>query len=1223
MAAPPAVAMRLSTPDRELMADIEREMRPRFDAMVRAEFEARKRAQHAQPQATVQADAAAGAPAPSRPGAKRCDVCVGFAPEDAPVARRYAARLRAAGFSVRMDRGALAAAQRRPGGAVEAWGDEEGLKASDAGQGEASSTAEDVELEACRAFVFFLSRAFLAAPACDAALQRAHADRSIAKFPVFVEAPKNLDLSAEYRMMLTSVNWTVQGEGEAGADAACNTLVAGLRAHPALFESAASRAAPAPAAWTGAGADLERFLLALGLGALNHEHPYDAFVSYAHKDSELVFQYVEALEKAGLKLWVDRNLTVGRRWMEDIATAMKESKFFVAFLSPNYAASSNCDDELQFAHHQLRIAKLPVYLAPPAELAFRTDQEMILASIRERAQHTSVEETSGELLRRLQAAIEWERALTGMLESRRLVVDERGAPHGIPSLSDAILGAPPGCTFVINGRYTLRTAVLVQQDLRLEGASGDAEVVCEVDAGPSTSAAFVLGHGARCSVTLSNLRFSVGEALLKNLASQPPHSKFDIIRAWKGCKVEVESCRLQAPDKVEGISVEGPDTSATIRGCSIWTEGEGEGLSYSPGACGSVEGCTVHGKNMKAGQSCIDVVSSEVNVTNTSFAVEAWDSQYTVHPVAVVRIGGTATTLFKDNAISMALASPDTRTATDPYAWQKQPAAVGVRVCGSASATVADNKFTTVVTSTHEITKGGTNSHLQLGKFEGIRVEGCRHASVCGNEFTAAGNLIGVHFFLGSDFFLPSEHVDNDADLPVDKNSFSHCSTAILVNVDSKGSSARQAPLQLAVRRNTVQGGTTGVHVGARKDFEDSVKHEANPSVPALVSLHVEENAIEACSVGLSVSGSTGSALAIAVIFKNNTLENIKKHAINTEGDSRPLIEQNTIQDTAAAGTSTSTSTGVRIANGASPRVLRNRIAGPRVGVHVQGFKDIRNWKGKPWGTAVIPGGLVEANTIANCGEHGLLIEHHTTVLVRGNTVEGSGGDAVLVVHHVAPRRPLQLRQLLDLPAAPLLDRYNNGTIRSRRVYSGDAMAVMVRKEVATVEANDISRSGGPAVHIALGADAVVRGNKIHDQKEGVLIWRRGKGTVEGNEFSAIGNRPIVRHIPSEVRARSNACDGRPAGPSVVCCSGEVARWWCWQALCAPLTCGFSCCAQTFRNWGGDSTCYFLVCSCGVCAFTCRDPELGCLCQRFGDVCFDLQTSNCCGCRTGPGIAPH
>eukprot|EP00741_Cyanophora_paradoxa_P013110 tig00020675_g12663.t1 len=111
-----------------------------------------------------------------------------------------------------------------------------------------------------------------------------------------------------------------------------------------------------------------------------HENTWDCFVSYAHVDAAVVFRYCDLLQAAGIKIWVDRELKAGQRWMLKIAEAMERCKSFICFLSPAYLSSKNCDDEMLFAH-ELRIPKFPVWLVDWKSIALRADYRMMLSSV--------------------------------------------------------------------------------------------------------------------------------------------------------------------------------------------------------------------------------------------------------------------------------------------------------------------------------------------------------------------------------------------------------------------------------------------------------------------------------------------------------------------------------------------------------------------------------------------------------------------------------------------------------------------------------------------------------------------------------------------------------------------------------------------------------------------------------------------------------------------------
>eukprot|EP00741_Cyanophora_paradoxa_P011574 tig00020563_g11182.t1 len=218
----------------------------------------------------------------------RFDAYASFARGDAEQVMQYVRRLRAGGLSVCVPK------DRLPEGdaAKEPEGPQDGMARS-------------------RAFLCFLSARYLANADCDGEFRRAHDAFRGARFPVFIENPKSLSLPYDYTMMLTSVNWTVAADsGEAAAN--------GSGQEP----ETASAAAAAPSAGP-ASAPPSHPATGVAEASAGAERLHDAFVSYAHRDASAVMAYVAGLERAGISVWVDRELLAGRRWMEDIARAMQ------------------------------------------------------------------------------------------------------------------------------------------------------------------------------------------------------------------------------------------------------------------------------------------------------------------------------------------------------------------------------------------------------------------------------------------------------------------------------------------------------------------------------------------------------------------------------------------------------------------------------------------------------------------------------------------------------------------------------------------------------------------------------------------------------------------------------------------------------------------------------------------------------------------------------------
>lgn len=90
------------------------------------------------------------------------------------------------------------------------------------------------------------------------------------------------------------------------------------------------------------------------------QKPY-IFISYSHKDSDIVFEIIKRLQSSKYRVWYDEGIDSGTEWDENIASHIDDCGYFVAFISNNYLVSSNCKDELNYAR-DLEKPKLLVYL---------------------------------------------------------------------------------------------------------------------------------------------------------------------------------------------------------------------------------------------------------------------------------------------------------------------------------------------------------------------------------------------------------------------------------------------------------------------------------------------------------------------------------------------------------------------------------------------------------------------------------------------------------------------------------------------------------------------------------------------------------------------------------------------------------------------------------------------------------------------------------------------
>ena len=85
------------------------------------------------------------------------------------------------------------------------------------------------------------------------------------------------------------------------------------------------------------------------------------FVSYAHKDSDRVLPIIEKMQNKGYNIWFDAGIEVGTEWPEYIAEHLYGCTAFLSFLSPNYIASQNCRQEINFAI-ELKKQSLTIFL---------------------------------------------------------------------------------------------------------------------------------------------------------------------------------------------------------------------------------------------------------------------------------------------------------------------------------------------------------------------------------------------------------------------------------------------------------------------------------------------------------------------------------------------------------------------------------------------------------------------------------------------------------------------------------------------------------------------------------------------------------------------------------------------------------------------------------------------------------------------------------------------
>lgn len=97
------------------------------------------------------------------------------------------------------------------------------------------------------------------------------------------------------------------------------------------------------------------------------------FISYAHKDADIVAPYVAELNRQGFDVWYDRGINALESFKSVILERIAQSACFIAFISQNYALSPNCITETSWATNK-GIPRLPVFIEKmnklPSELTY-------------------------------------------------------------------------------------------------------------------------------------------------------------------------------------------------------------------------------------------------------------------------------------------------------------------------------------------------------------------------------------------------------------------------------------------------------------------------------------------------------------------------------------------------------------------------------------------------------------------------------------------------------------------------------------------------------------------------------------------------------------------------------------------------------------------------------------------------------------------------------------
>jgi len=82
--------------------------------------------------------------------------------------------------------------------------------------------------------------------------------------------------------------------------------------------------------------------------AYEGSEPY-VFISYAHKDSAIVYNILRRLDERGVRIWYDDGIAPGSEWPDYIADHLLRASAVIAFITDNSVQSANCRREITFA----------------------------------------------------------------------------------------------------------------------------------------------------------------------------------------------------------------------------------------------------------------------------------------------------------------------------------------------------------------------------------------------------------------------------------------------------------------------------------------------------------------------------------------------------------------------------------------------------------------------------------------------------------------------------------------------------------------------------------------------------------------------------------------------------------------------------------------------------------------------------------------------------------
>ena len=118
------------------------------------------------------------------------------------------------------------------------------------------------------------------------------------------------------------------------------------------------------------------------------------FISYAHKQSDLVVNTIRILHEKGYRLWYDEGIPAGSDWPANIAQHMQDCEKVVFFLSARAMESNNCYSEMRTASREGK----PILIVRLEDVPFEARWEEILTGKQEIAVLDGPEAYAGAIL---------------------------------------------------------------------------------------------------------------------------------------------------------------------------------------------------------------------------------------------------------------------------------------------------------------------------------------------------------------------------------------------------------------------------------------------------------------------------------------------------------------------------------------------------------------------------------------------------------------------------------------------------------------------------------------------------------------------------------------------------------------------------------------------------------------------------------------------------------